>query len=187
MLGALTLIREAGNPHPFTQQDVQAAETFANVKGLGYWGIFLAGIAAHPLGARPAAPPVPDRARGGGSVVNLVTSAMVRWDPTTYGSYAAAKSALRSLTRTAAVEWATDGIRVNCIAPGSIYFPGGFWETIKTNMTPMYEATLANCPFGRMGKPDEIAALALYLCSDEAGFVTGCDYPIDGGFTRLNT
>src|SRR3546814_9125194 len=58
-------------------------------------------------------------ARGGGSIVNLVTSAMVRWDGTNYGAYAAAKTALRSLTRTAAVEWGGDNIRVNSIAPRS--------------------------------------------------------------------
>ena len=60
------------------------------------------------------------KARGGGHIVNLVTSAMVRWDPTTYGAYAAAKQALRSLTRTAAAEWAVDGIRANNIAPHAL-------------------------------------------------------------------
>ena len=59
-------------------------------------------------------------ASGNGHIVNLVTSAMVRWDPSTYGSYAAAKQAVRSLTRTAAVEWARDGIRANCIAPHAL-------------------------------------------------------------------
>src|SRR3546814_4928130 len=59
-------------------------------------------------------------ARGGGSIVNLVTSAMVRWDGTNYGAYAAAKTALRSLTRTAAVEWGGDNIRVNSIAPHAL-------------------------------------------------------------------
>jgi 2-keto-3-deoxy-L-fuconate dehydrogenase len=51
----------------------------------------------------------------------------------------------------------------------------------------MFDKLSRTQPIGRMGKPHEIASLALYLCSDEAAFVTGCDYPIDGGFTRLNT
>jgi NAD(P)-dependent dehydrogenase (short-subunit alcohol dehydrogenase family) len=58
--------------------------------------------------------------RGGGSIVNLVSSAMVRWDPTTYGAYAAAKQAIRSLTRTAAAEWGADGIRANSISPHAL-------------------------------------------------------------------
>src|SRR5699024_6130018 len=57
------------------------------------------------------------KARGGGNIINVVTSAMVRWDQSDYGAYAAAKVAIRSLTRTAAAEWGCDGIRVNSVAP----------------------------------------------------------------------
>ena len=91
------------------------------------------------------------KARGGGHVVNLVTSAMVRWDPTTYGAYAAAKQALRSLTRTAAAEWAVDGIRANNIAPHALS-PGLQWWT-ENNPEEAAEF-VASIPMRRIGDPE---------------------------------
>ena len=118
-------------------------------------------------------------AAGGGSIVNLVTSAMVRWDPSTYGSYAAAKSALRSLTRTAAVEWAPDGIRVNSIAPHAMS-PGLKWWT-ETNPEEAAEF-VATIPMRRIGDPEaDIGRAVVALVGPDLAYLTGATVPLDGG------
>ena len=89
-----------------------------------------------------------------------------------------------------AAQYVAHNIRCNCIAPGRVHTPfvDGFLATSYPGREAEMFAVLSRTqPIGRMGKPSEIAALALYLCSDEASFVTGCDYPIDGGFVKLNT
>ena len=105
-------------------------------------------------------------------------------------AYSVSKGAILTMTLSIAKDYLKAGIRCNCISPARVHtaFVDGY---LKKNYPgkeqEMFEKLSATQPIGRMGEPDEIAALALYLCSDEAGFVTGCDYPIDGGFTRLNT
>ena len=118
-------------------------------------------------------------AAGGGSIVNLVTSAMVRWDPSGYGSYAAAKSALRSLTRTAAVEWAPDGIRVNSIAPHAMS-PGLRWWT---EQHPEEAAEfVAAIPMRRIGDPEaDIGRAVVALVGPDLAYLTGATVPLDGG------
>ncbi|MBL7877443.1 MAG: glucose 1-dehydrogenase [Cyclobacteriaceae bacterium] len=105
-------------------------------------------------------------------------------------AYSMTKGAVLSMTLSVAKDYINEGIRCNCISPGRVHTPfvDGF---IKANYPgrekEMFEKLAKTQPIGRMANPDEIASLALYLCSDEASFVTGSDYPIDGGFTRLNT
>src|SRR5947209_1239886 len=72
-------------------------------------------------------------------------------------------------------------IRVNCIAPGSIEFPGGSWERRKTDNPQLYNAILRSIPFGRLGRPEEIAQVAAFLASPLAGWVTGQTISVDGG------
>jgi NAD(P)-dependent dehydrogenase (short-subunit alcohol dehydrogenase family) len=118
-------------------------------------------------------------ARGGGHIVNLVTSAMVRWDPATYGAYAAAKQAVRSFTRTAAVEWARDGIRANSIAPHALS-PGlkGWTERFPEEA----EAFVATIPMGRIGDcEDDIGRAVVALVSSDLRYLTGATIPLDGG------
>ncbi len=118
-------------------------------------------------------------AQGGGSMINLITSAMVRWDPSTYGAYAAAKSALRSLTRTAAVEWAPDGIRVNNIAPHALS-PGLKWWT-ETNPEEAAEFVAA-IPMKRIGDPEaDIGRAVVALVGPDLAYLTGATVPLDGG------
>lgn len=118
-------------------------------------------------------------AAGGGSIVNLVTSAMVRWDPSTFGSYAAAKSAMRSLSRTAAVEWAGDGIRVNSIAPHALS-PGLKWWT-ETHPEEAAEF-IAAIPMKRIGDPEaDIGRAVAALVGPDFGYLTGATIPLDGG------
>jgi NAD(P)-dependent dehydrogenase (short-subunit alcohol dehydrogenase family) len=105
-------------------------------------------------------------------------------------AYSMTKGAVIAMTLSVAKDYINDGIRCNCISPGRVHTPfvDGF---IKANYPgrekEMFEKLSRTQPIGRMARPEEMAAFALYLCSDEAAFVTGCDYPIDGGSTKLNT
>ena len=105
-------------------------------------------------------------------------------------AYSMTKGAVVSMTLSVAKDYVSHNIRCNSISPARVHtaFVDGF---LKTNYpgkeAEMFEKLSRTQPIGRMGKPPEVAALALYLCSDEAAFVTGCDYPIDGGFLKLNT
>jgi NAD(P)-dependent dehydrogenase (short-subunit alcohol dehydrogenase family) len=80
-------------------------------------------------------------------------------------------------------------IRCNCISPARVHTPfvdGFIAKNYPGREEEMFKKLSATQPIGRMARPEEIAYLALYLCSDEAAFITGCDYPIDGGFIKLN-
>jgi 3-oxoacyl-[acyl-carrier protein] reductase len=72
-------------------------------------------------------------------------------------------------------------IRVNAIAPGSIEFPGGIWAERKTANPQLYQAVLRSIPWGRLGRPEEVANAALFLCSDAGSWVTGQTLAVDGG------
>jgi 2-keto-3-deoxy-L-fuconate dehydrogenase len=104
-------------------------------------------------------------------------------------AYSMTKGAVYAMTLSVARDYIKQGIRCNCISPARVHTPfvDGF---IKKNYPgkeeEMFQKLSASQPIGRMAKPEEIAHLILYLCSDEASFITGCDYPIDGGFIKLN-
>lgn len=118
--------------------------------------------------------------RAGGSIVHVSSIAgiapSVRTPP-----YGAVKAALIQYTRTQAAAFAARRIRVNCVAPGSIEFPGGLWDERRRNQPALYEGTLKSIPFGRMGLPEEIARAILFLASDAASWVTGQTLVVDGG------
>lgn len=121
--------------------------------------------------------------REGSSIVNLVTSAMVRWDQSGYGAYTAAKVSVQSLTRTAASEWGQDGIRVNCIAPLALS-PGlaGWIEAHSQEAA----AFLETVPLGRVGDcEDDIGRGVLMLVGPDARYLTGATIPLDGGQARF--
>lgn len=105
-------------------------------------------------------------------------------------AYSMTKGAVVSMTISVAKDYVQDGIRCNSISPGRVHTPfvDGF---LKANYPgkekEMFDKLSKTQPIGRMATPEEIANLALYLCSDEAAFITGTDYPIDGGFLTLNT
>ena len=127
--------------------------------------------------------------QGGGVILNLASVAASLGISDRF-AYSMSKGAVLSMTLSVAKDYIADHIRCNCISPARVHtaFVDGF---LKANYPgkeeEMFDKLSKTQPIGRMGKPSEIAGLALYLCSDEAGFVTGCDYPIDGGFVKLNT
>ena len=95
--------------------------------------------------------------------------------------YGAVKAALNQYTMTQALEFAPRSIRVNAIAPGSIYFDGGSWAQVKTTNPELYESILASIPSGRYGTPEEVASVAIFLASERGRWVTGQPIAVDGG------
>ncbi|AGH44462.1 SDR family NAD(P)-dependent oxidoreductase [Paraglaciecola psychrophila] len=104
-------------------------------------------------------------------------------------AYSMTKGAVLTMTYSVAKDYITNGIRCNCISPGRVHTPfvDNFLEkNYADNKDEMFEKLSKSQPIGRMGAPDEIAALVDYLCSDDAAFITGSNFPIDGGFVTLN-
>ncbi len=115
-----------------------------------------------------------------GSVINTSSISALRASAR-QPPYGAIKAAVIHYTNTQAALYARDGIRVNGIAPGSIEFPGGVWDRRKTENPSLYNAVLRSIPFGRLGHPEEIASVALFLASPLASWVTGQTIVVDGG------
>jgi 3-oxoacyl-[acyl-carrier protein] reductase len=126
-----------------------------------------------------AALPWLERASGA-CMVHIASIAGLRPAPRT-PAYGAAKAAMIHYTLSQAALLARRGIRVNCIAPGSIEFPGGMWDELRRQGDPLYGRILASIPFGRLGTPEEIAEVALFLASPAARWITGQVLAVDGG------
>ncbi|MBM3444568.1 MAG: SDR family oxidoreductase [Bacteroidetes bacterium] len=104
-------------------------------------------------------------------------------------AYSMSKGAILSMTLSVARDFIKKGIRCNCISPARVHTPfvdGFLKKHYGGQEKEMFEKLSLSQPIGRMGTPEEIAHLAFYLCSKQAAFITGCDYAIDGGFTRIN-
>jgi len=158
-----------------------------NNAGIGGIGVMVEGITDENLtdelninfksvvwGIKHAVPLISD----GGSIMNTASYAGLFGTPT-YGTYVAAKAAIIAITKTAALELAPRGIRVNCICPGTADTPMSYTEGGEV------ELKLANYlqPLGRLAQPEEIAALYHFLASDDSSFITGVAIPIDGGMS----
>lgn len=127
--------------------------------------------------------------KGGGTILNMasVASSVAVADRF---AYSMTKGAVLTMTYSIAKDYLDANIRCNCISPGRVHTP--FVDNFIAKNYPgqeseIFEKLSKSQPIGRMGQPSEIAALALYLCSDEASFITGTDFPIDGGFIKLNS
>ena len=128
------------------------------------------------------------KAHGCGVILNMASIAASAGLADRF-AYSTSKGAVVSMTFSVARDYLAHKIRCNCISPARVHtaFVDGY---LKRNYpgreAEMFRVLSESQPMGRMGKPEEVAALALFLCSDEAGFITGADYPIDGGFFNLH-
>jgi 2-keto-3-deoxy-L-fuconate dehydrogenase len=128
------------------------------------------------------------RKAGGGVIVNMCSIAATVGIPDRF-AYSMTKGAVYSMTLSVAKDHLKDKIRCNCVSPARVHTPfvdGFLKKNYPGKEQEMFEKLSKTQPIGRMAKPEEIAGLILYLSSDEASFITGCDYPIDGGFLKLN-
>uniref|UniRef100_Q07I54 Short-chain dehydrogenase/reductase SDR n=1 Tax=Rhodopseudomonas palustris (strain BisA53) TaxID=316055 RepID=Q07I54_RHOP5 len=129
------------------------------------------------------------RAQGGGSIINISSIAAIRHIGLSYVSYAASKAAMNAMTRTSAVEFASEHIRVNCILPGLMKTPmvehsaGLAASYAHGDVAAMWRARDAQVPMGHMGEAWDVAFAALFLASDESRYVTGLELVVDGGLT----
>lgn len=127
------------------------------------------------------------RASGGGVILNMASIAGSTGLPDRF-AYSTSKGAIIAMTYSVARDLLKHNVRCNCISPARVHTP--FVDGYLKNNYPgreeeMYKVLSSAQPIGRMGKPEEVAALAVYLCSDAASFITGCDYLLDGGFVNL--
>ncbi|SDW80885.1 NAD(P)-dependent dehydrogenase, short-chain alcohol dehydrogenase family [Hydrobacter penzbergensis] len=125
---------------------------------------------------------------GGGVILNMSSIAAVTGLNDRF-AYSMTKGAVYAMTLSVAKDYLKHGIRCNCVSPARVHTPfvdGFLAKNYPGKEAEMFEKLSQSQPIGRMGKPEEIANLILYLCSDEASFITGSDYPIDGGFIKLN-
>lgn len=123
-----------------------------------------------------------------GVIINLASIANRIGLPDRF-AYSMSKGAVYAMTLSVARDYISHGIRCNCISPARVHTPfvdGFLKKNYPGKEEEMFEKLSKAQPIGRMAKPEEIAYLILYLCSDEASFITGCDYPIDGGALKLN-
>ncbi len=130
------------------------------------------------LGTRAAIPAM--REAGGGSIVNISSTAGLVSSPSGSASYTATKGAVRLLTKSTAIQYAKEGIRCNSVHPGPIET-----DMIQDSLSDpaQMELRMQRLPMGRVGKPEEVAYGVIYLASDESSFVTGSELVIDGGTT----
>jgi NAD(P)-dependent dehydrogenase (short-subunit alcohol dehydrogenase family) len=127
------------------------------------------------------------KANKGGVIINMCSVAAIMGLPDRF-AYSMTKGAVLSMTLSIARDYVSEQIRCNCISPGRVHTPfvdGFLAKNYPGQEKEMFEKLAATQPIGRMGKPEEIAAMVYYLASDEASFITGSNFPIDGGFLGL--
>lgn len=177
-IGAIDiLVNNAGIAH-IGKADTTTEEDFTrvfNVNVKGAYNCLYAGIPAL-------------KKSGSGVILNMASIAAVVGITDRF-AYSMSKGAVFAMTLSVARDYMADGIRCNSISPARVHTPfvdGFIAKNYAGQEAEIFEKLSKSQPVGRMGKPEEVAALALYLCADEAGFITGNDYPLDGGFIKLN-
>lgn len=170
------IVNNAGIAHVGTLESTDSAD-LDRLIGVNIKGVFHVSKTA-----------IPYMKEKGGSVLNMASIASTVGIPDRF-AYSMTKGAVVGMTLSIAKDYLKYNIRCNCISPARVHTPfvdGFISKNYPGREEEMFKKLSATQPIGRMGRPDEIAYLALYLCSDEASFITGCDYPIDGGFSKLN-
>src|SRR5689334_9266969 len=170
------LVNNAGIAHVGTIEQT-TPEDMDRLYRVNVLGVYLCARAAVPVMLR----------QGGGVILNMASIASLIGLPDRF-AYSMTKGAVLTMTRAIAVDYVKRGIRCNCICPARVHTPfvdGYLAKNYPGREKEMFRTLSGAQPIGRMGSPEEIAQLALYLCSDEASFVTGSAYPIDGGVTAV--
>ena len=170
------LVNNAGIAHVGTIEQT-TTEDMDRLYRVNVLGFYLCAREAIPVMLR----------QGAGVILNMASTVSLIGIPERF-AYTMTKGAVLAMTRSIACDYVKRGIRCNCICPARIHTP--FVDGFVAKNYPGREAEMMKIlsdtqPIGRMGTPEEVANLALYLCSDEASFVTGAAYPIDGGVTAL--
>ena len=127
------------------------------------------------------------KSHGGGVILNMASIAASVGLADRF-AYSMSKGAVVAMTYSVAKDYLRHNIRCNCISPARVHTPfvdGYLRKNYPGREREMFDALAQSQPMGRMADPEEVASLALYLCSDQAAFITGTDYPIDGGFSKL--
>jgi NAD(P)-dependent dehydrogenase (short-subunit alcohol dehydrogenase family) len=133
---------------------------------------------------------IPIMQKSGGGVIVNISSIVAKVGVSDRFAYGMSKGAVHAMTLSVAKDYIKDNIRCNSISPGRVHTPfvdGFLKKNYPGKETEMFDKLSKTQPIGRMGKPIEIAHQVLYLCSDEASFITGSDYAIDGGYVTLNS
>jgi len=166
----------AGVAHVGTVETTTEAD-FDRVYRVNVKGMFLSTQAALPVILKG----------GGGVILNMASIASLIGIPERF-AYSTSKGAVLSLTRSIATDYMHKNVRCNCICPARVHTPfvdGYLKSAYPGREQEMFQKLSAYQPLGRMGTPEEVAQMALYLCSDEASFITGQAFPIDGGVLVL--
>jgi NAD(P)-dependent dehydrogenase (short-subunit alcohol dehydrogenase family) len=170
------LVNNAGIAHIGTVETT-TPEDMERLFRVNVLGVYLCSRAIVPLMLR----------QGGGVILNMCSIAALVGIVDRF-AYSMTKGAVLTMTRSIAADYVKRGIRCNCICPGRVHTPfvdGYLAKNYPGREQEMMKVLSEYQPIGRMGRPEEIAQLALYLCSDEASFITGVAYPIDGGVTAV--
>lgn len=171
------LVNNAGIAH-IGKADNTLQQDFDRVMNVNVKGVYNCIYAAIPQ----------MREASGGVIINMASIA-AHVGLNDRFAYSTAKGAVMAMTLSVAKDYLHENIRCNSISPARVHTPfvdGFISKNYPGKEKEMFEKLSQSQPIGRMGKPEEIAALALYLSSDEAAFITGCDYLVDGGFVKLN-
>jgi 2-keto-3-deoxy-L-fuconate dehydrogenase len=171
------LVNNAGIAH-VGKADTTSEADFTKVFDVNVKGAYNCLFAAIPLMKK----------NGAGVILNMASIAALVGITDRF-AYSMSKGAIAAMTLSVARDYMSDKIRCNSISPARVHTPfvdGFIAKNYAGQEAEIFEKLSKSQPIGRMGEPNEVATMALYLCSDEASFITGNDYPVDGGFVKLN-